>query len=56
MSKWNIRFKRYTIVSVMTLAWVVLLISKESTAITLAPYQYALVLAFCGLDTLRKSE
>ena len=51
MDKWNIRSKRFLIVSVMTLAWIVLLISKEAIAVQLAPYAYALVAAYCGFDT-----
>ncbi len=54
--KWNIRSKRFLIVGVITLAWIALLVAKEDTAITLAPYTFGLVAAYCGFDTFRKSE
>ncbi len=56
MGKWNMRSKRFLIVGVMSLAWIALLITKEAVAVQLAPYAYALVAAYCGFDTWRKSE
>lgn len=49
--KWNIRSKRFLIVGVVTLAWIALLIGKEDTAITLAPYTFGLIAAYCGFDS-----
>lgn len=51
MMKWNIKSKRFLIVGVVTLAWICLLIGKEDTAITLAPYTFGLIAAYCGFDS-----
>ena len=54
--KWNIKSKRFLIVGIMTLAWVMLLIAKEDTAITLAPYTFGLVAAYCGFDSWKPNS
>ena len=49
--KWNIRSKRFLLVSVMTVGWLVLLYTAKGTAIALAPYAYGLIAAYCGFET-----
>ena len=45
--------KRLTVVGITMVVWLIILFTDAETAVAVAPFQYALLVAYCGFESWR---